>query len=32
MKRTEAWLAVYALEQLGGRWTFGIPAVHNINN
>ncbi len=30
MKRTGAWLAVYALEQLGVRWTFGIPGVHNI--
>ena len=30
MKKTGAWLAVYALEQLGIRWTFGIPGVHNI--
>ncbi len=30
MKRTGAWLAVYALEQIGIRWTFGIPGVHNI--
>ena len=30
MKKTGAWLAVYALEQLGVRWTFGIPGVHNI--
>lgn len=29
MKRTGAWLAVYALEQLGVRNTFGIPGVHN---
>jgi acetolactate synthase-1/2/3 large subunit len=29
MKKTGAWLAVYALEQLGVRWTFGIPGVHN---
>jgi acetolactate synthase-1/2/3 large subunit len=28
MKRTGAWLAVYALEQLGARFTFGIPGVH----
>ncbi len=30
MKKTAAWLAVHALEQLGVRWTFGIPGVHNI--
>jgi acetolactate synthase-1/2/3 large subunit len=29
MKRTAAWLAVHALEQLGIRFTFGIPGVHN---
>lgn len=29
MKKTAAWLAVYALEQLGIRHTFGIPGVHN---
>ena len=29
MKKTGAWLAVYALEQLGVRATFGIPGVHN---
>lgn len=29
MKRTGAWLAVYALEQLGITYTFGIPGVHN---
>jgi acetolactate synthase-1/2/3 large subunit len=29
MKKTGAWLAVYALEQLGVRNTFGIPGVHN---
>ena len=29
MKRTGAWLAAYALEQLGVRHTFGIPGVHN---
>ena len=28
MKRTGAWLAVYALEQVGARFTFGIPGVH----
>src|ERR1700752_319728 len=28
MKRTGAWLAVYALEQIGARLTFGIPGVH----
>ncbi|MBP9218322.1 MAG: thiamine pyrophosphate-binding protein [Sterolibacterium sp.] len=28
MKKTGAWLAVHALEQLGIRWTFGIPGVH----
>ena len=29
MKRTAAWLAVHALEQLGVEFTFGIPGVHN---
>lgn len=29
MRRTGAWLAVHALEQIGVRWTFGIPGVHN---
>jgi len=29
MKKTGAWLAVYALEQIGVRYTFGIPGVHN---
>ncbi len=29
MKATGAALAVEALEQLGIRWTFGIPGVHN---
>lgn len=29
MKKTAAWLAVHALEQLGVRHTFGIPGVHN---
>ncbi|HEX2530649.1 MAG TPA: thiamine pyrophosphate-binding protein, partial [Burkholderiaceae bacterium] len=28
MKKTGAWLATYALEQLGARFTFGIPGVH----
>ncbi len=28
MKKTGAWLATYALEQLGTRFTFGIPGVH----
>jgi acetolactate synthase-1/2/3 large subunit len=28
MKRTGAWLAVYALEAIGARFTFGIPGVH----
>ncbi|MTJ79969.1 MAG: thiamine pyrophosphate-binding protein [Telmatospirillum sp.] len=28
MKKTAAWLAVYALEQLGVTHTFGIPGVH----
>lgn len=29
MKKTGAWLAVHALEQLGIKFTFGIPGVHN---
>jgi acetolactate synthase-1/2/3 large subunit len=29
MKKTAAWLAVHALEQLGITHTFGIPGVHN---
>lgn len=29
MKKTAAWLAVHALEQLGVRHTLGIPGVHN---
>ena len=29
MKKTGAWLAVHALEQLGVRYAFGIPGVHN---
>jgi acetolactate synthase-1/2/3 large subunit len=29
MKKTGAWLAVYALEQVGVKFTFGIPGVHN---
>jgi len=29
MKKTGAWLARYALEQIGIRHTFGIPGVHN---
>jgi acetolactate synthase-1/2/3 large subunit len=29
MKKTAAWLAVHALEQLGIKYTFGIPGVHN---
>ncbi len=29
MKKTAAWLARHALEQLGVRHTFGIPGVHN---
>src|SRR5262245_6377398 len=28
MKRTVAWLEAYALEQIGARFTFGIPGVH----
>lgn len=29
MKKTGAWLARHALEQLGVKYTFGIPGVHN---
>jgi acetolactate synthase-1/2/3 large subunit len=29
MKKTGAWLVVYALEQVGIKYTFGIPGVHN---
>ena len=29
MKKTAAWLAVHALEQLGVHHTFGIPGAHN---
>ena len=29
MKKTGAWLARYALEQIGIKRTFGIPGVHN---
>jgi len=29
MQKTAAWLARYALEQVGIRYTFGIPGVHN---
>jgi acetolactate synthase I/II/III large subunit len=29
MKKTGAWLATFALEQIGVKWTFGIPGVHN---
>lgn len=29
MKKTGAWLAVYAMEQIGVKFTFGIPGVHN---
>lgn len=28
MNKTGAWLATYALEQIGARFTFGIPGVH----
>src|ERR1700759_3044801 len=28
MKRTGAWLTVYALEQIGARFPFGIPGLH----
>jgi len=30
MKKTGSQLAVYALEQIGVKYTFGIPGVHNI--
>ncbi|MCF6169226.1 thiamine pyrophosphate-binding protein [Lutibacter sp.] len=30
MKKTGANLAVYALEQIGVKYTFGVPGVHNI--
>jgi len=30
MKKTAAWLMRQALEQIGVRYTFGIPGVHNI--
>ena len=30
MKKTAAWLVRRALEELGVRYTFGIPGVHNI--
>src|ERR1700674_1483929 len=29
MKKTGAWLTIYALEQVGVRFTFGIPGVQN---
>lgn len=29
MKKTGAWLVRYALEQIGIRYTFGVPGVHN---
>jgi len=29
MRKTGAWLVRYALEQIGVRYTFGIPGVHN---
>lgn len=29
MKKTGAWLARHALEQIGVQYTFGIPGVHN---
>ncbi|HLN07685.1 MAG TPA: thiamine pyrophosphate-binding protein [Xanthobacteraceae bacterium] len=29
MKKTGAWLTIYALEQIGVRFTFGIPGVQN---
>jgi len=29
VKKTGAWLVKYALEQIGVRYTFGIPGVHN---
>jgi acetolactate synthase-1/2/3 large subunit len=30
MRKTAAWLVRQALEQIGVRYTFGIPGVHNI--
>src|SRR5680860_246920 len=30
MKKTGAQLAVFALEQIGVKYTFGIPGVHNL--
>jgi acetolactate synthase-1/2/3 large subunit len=30
MRKTAAWLVRHALEQIGVRYTFGIPGVHNI--
>lgn len=30
MRKTAAWLVRHALEQIGARFTFGIPGVHNI--
>ena len=30
MRKTAAWLVRQALEQIGVRFTFGIPGVHNI--
>jgi len=30
MKKTGAQLAIYALEQIGVKYTFGIPGVHNL--
>jgi acetolactate synthase-1/2/3 large subunit len=30
MRKTAAWLVRHALEQIGVRFTFGIPGVHNI--
>jgi acetolactate synthase-1/2/3 large subunit len=30
MKKTAAWLVREALEQIGVRYTFGIPGVHNL--
>ena len=29
MNRTGAWLVRHALEQIGVKYTFGIPGVHN---
>ncbi len=30
MRKTAAWLVRHALEQIGAKFTFGIPGVHNI--